>query len=127
MDSSEPERVRWTVTASRPNRPARTYAEAAILFALPRSSSEGREIACYGFVNRRSWGGSTAPLWACGRRPNRREGIDGMSFLQRFLKTNVRQGRGPSPTSSFRDLNDEALEAHLGIARYGRFVLTEAV
>ena len=50
-----------------------------------------------------------------------------MGFLQRFLKTNVRQGRGPSSTSSFRDLNEEALEAHLGIARYGRFVLTEAV
>ncbi len=50
-----------------------------------------------------------------------------MSFLQRFLKTNVRQGRGPAPTSSFRDLNDEALEAHLGIARYGRFVLSDAV
>jgi hypothetical protein len=50
-----------------------------------------------------------------------------MSFLQRFLKTNFRQGRGPSNTSSFRDLNEEALEAHLGIARYGGFMLTDAV
>jgi len=50
-----------------------------------------------------------------------------MGFLKRFLKTNVREGRGPSETSSFRDLDDDALEAHLGIARYGAFTLTEAV
>jgi hypothetical protein len=50
-----------------------------------------------------------------------------MGFLKRFLKTNVREGRGPSPTSSFRDLDEDALEAHLGIARYGGFTLTEAV
>ncbi|MGC1274520.1 MAG: hypothetical protein WBC44_12515 [Planctomycetaceae bacterium] len=50
-----------------------------------------------------------------------------MGFLQRFLKTNVREGRSPSPTSSFRDLDDDSLEAHLGIARYGGFTLTEAV
>lgn len=50
-----------------------------------------------------------------------------MGFLKRILKTNVREGRGPSATSSFRDLDDDALEAHLGIARYGAFTLTEAV
>jgi hypothetical protein len=50
-----------------------------------------------------------------------------MGFLQRFLKTNIREGRGPSATSSFRDLDEESLEAHLGIARYGGFMLTEAV
>lgn len=50
-----------------------------------------------------------------------------MGFLQRFIKTNVREGRGPSPTSSFRDLDEDSLDAHLGIARYGRFMLTEAV
>lgn len=50
-----------------------------------------------------------------------------MGFLKRILKTNVREGRGPSATSSFRDLDDDALEAHLGIARYGGFMLTEAV
>jgi hypothetical protein len=50
-----------------------------------------------------------------------------MGFLQRFLKTNVRQGRGPSATSSFRDLDEDSIEAHLGIARYGGFTLTEAV
>ncbi len=50
-----------------------------------------------------------------------------MGFLKRFLKTNVREGRGPAATSSFRDLDDDALEAHLGIARYGGFTLTDAV
>ena len=50
-----------------------------------------------------------------------------MGFLQRFLKTNVREGRSPSATSSFRDLDDDSLEAHLGIARYDGFTLTEAV
>jgi hypothetical protein len=50
-----------------------------------------------------------------------------MGFLQRFIKPNVREGRGPSSTSSFRDLDEDAIEAHLGIARYGSFVLTEAV
>jgi hypothetical protein len=50
-----------------------------------------------------------------------------MGFLKRFLKPNVREGRGPSSTSSFRDLDEDAIEAHLGIARYGSFVLTEAV
>lgn len=50
-----------------------------------------------------------------------------MGFLQRLLKTNVREGRSPSATSSFRDLDDDSLEAHLGIARYDGFTLTEAV
>ena len=50
-----------------------------------------------------------------------------MGFLQRMVKTNVREGRSPSASSSFRDLDDDALEAHLGIARYGQFILTEAV
>lgn len=50
-----------------------------------------------------------------------------MGFLQRFLKSNVREGREPAPTSSFRDLDDDSLEAHLGIARYGDFMLTDAV
>ena len=50
-----------------------------------------------------------------------------MGFLQRMVKTNVREGRGPSPTSSFRDLDEDSLEAHLGIAKYGQFVLTDAV
>lgn len=50
-----------------------------------------------------------------------------MDFLQRLVKSNVREGRGPSETSSFRDLDDDSLEAHLGIAKYGSFLLTDAV
>ncbi len=50
-----------------------------------------------------------------------------MGFLKRILKANVREGRSPAATSSFRDLDDDSIEAHLGIARYGGFELTEAV
>ena len=50
-----------------------------------------------------------------------------MGFLKRMIKSNVREGRGPSPGSSFRDLDDDSLETHLNIARYGGFVLTDAV
>ena len=50
-----------------------------------------------------------------------------MGFLQRFLTTNIREGRGAAETSSFRDLPEDSLEAHLGIARYGNFMLTDAV
>ena len=50
-----------------------------------------------------------------------------MGFLKRFLKTNGRDGRSNAGASSFGELTEEALEAHLGIARYGRFMLTDAV
>ncbi|QDT35684.1 hypothetical protein [Stratiformator vulcanicus] len=50
-----------------------------------------------------------------------------MSFLQRFLKTNPRDGRSASRPSSFRDLTEDQIEAHLAVSRYGRFTLTDAV
>src|SRR3954469_12366726 len=50
-----------------------------------------------------------------------------MSFLQRFLKNTYRDGHTPKDQSSFRDLSEDQLEAHLNIKRYGNFVLTEAV
>lgn len=50
-----------------------------------------------------------------------------MSFLQRFLKNTYRDGHTPKDQSSFRDLTEDQLEAHLNIKRYGNFVLTEAV
>ncbi len=50
-----------------------------------------------------------------------------MSFLQRFLPNTSRE-EAPAPThSSFQDVSEEQLEAHLNIARYGSFVLTDAV
>jgi hypothetical protein len=50
-----------------------------------------------------------------------------MSFLQRFLPTTDREGAAPPQRSSFQNVSEEQLEAHLNIARYGNFVLTDAV
>jgi hypothetical protein len=50
-----------------------------------------------------------------------------MGFLQRFLRNVLRDEQAPVTTSSFRDLSKEELEEHLEVARYGDFVLTEAV
>ena len=50
-----------------------------------------------------------------------------MSFLQKFLKNSYRDGLGPPSRSSFQDLTEDQLEAHLNITRYGNFELTDAV
>ena len=50
-----------------------------------------------------------------------------MSFLQRFKKDSTRDGIVTRSTSSFEDLSEDQLEAHLGIKRYGSFILTDAV
>jgi len=50
-----------------------------------------------------------------------------MGFLQRFLKNTYRDGQSPRNESSFLDLTEDQLEAHLNIVRYGDFVLTDAV
>ena len=50
-----------------------------------------------------------------------------MGFLKRFFRNVFRDGSIPAGTSSFERLTEEELEAHLGVARYGDFVLTEAV
>jgi hypothetical protein len=50
-----------------------------------------------------------------------------MSFLQRFLPNTPREGFTPPQRSSFQDVSEDQLEAHLNIARYGSFVLTDAV
>lgn len=50
-----------------------------------------------------------------------------MGFLKNFLKTNYRDGAVPSGVSSFRNLSEDELEAHMAIARYGDFTLTDAV
>lgn len=49
-----------------------------------------------------------------------------MGFLQRFFKNVLHEGaRGNS--SSFEQVNDDELETHLGVVRYGDFTLTDAV
>jgi hypothetical protein len=50
-----------------------------------------------------------------------------MSFLQRFLPNTGREEIAPPQRSSFQDVSEEQLEAHLNIARYGSFMLTDAV
>ena len=50
-----------------------------------------------------------------------------MGFLKRFLKTSTRDTQVAPGGSSFRDVSEEQLEAHMNVARYGDFTLTDAI
>jgi hypothetical protein len=50
-----------------------------------------------------------------------------MGFLKKFFRNVFREGAAPTGTSSFERLSEDELEAHLGVARYGSFLLTDAV
>lgn len=50
-----------------------------------------------------------------------------MGFLKRFFRNVFRDGPPVVGTSSFDQLSEEELEAHLGVCRYGDFLLTDAV
>ncbi len=50
-----------------------------------------------------------------------------MGFLQRFLKSTNREGDASASQSSFLELSEEELETHLGVTRYGKFQLTDAI
>ncbi len=50
-----------------------------------------------------------------------------MGFLKKLFRNVFRDGQTPEYSSSFDRLSEEELEAHLGIVRYGDFVLTDAV
>ena len=50
-----------------------------------------------------------------------------MGFLKRFFRNVFREGAMPVGTSSFEHLNEEELESHLGVSRYGSFSLTDAI
>lgn len=50
-----------------------------------------------------------------------------MGFLKRFFKNTYRDGEPKQGRSSFEDLSEDQLETHLRIARYGKFMLTDAV
>ena len=50
-----------------------------------------------------------------------------MGFLKKFFRNVFREPTADHATSSFETLSDEELEAHLNIARYGDFLLTDAV
>ncbi|QDU27328.1 hypothetical protein ETAA8_24150 [Anatilimnocola aggregata] len=51
-----------------------------------------------------------------------------MGFLKRFFRGVFHEGAPAAPThSSFERLTEEELETHLGVQRYGKFMLTDAV
>jgi len=50
-----------------------------------------------------------------------------MGFLKKFFRNVFRDGSMPVGTSSFEQLSEEELEAHLGVSRYGDFLLTDAI
>lgn len=50
-----------------------------------------------------------------------------MGFLKRIFRNVFRDGGTTLGTSSFDQLSEEQLEAHLRVVRYGDFVLTDAV
>jgi hypothetical protein len=50
-----------------------------------------------------------------------------MSFLQRFLERVLRNNPGRISRTSFDDLSQDQLDAHLRVGRYGEFMLTDAV
>ena len=50
-----------------------------------------------------------------------------MGFLKKFFRNVLREGAAPASTSSFEQLSEEELETHLGVSRYGNFLLTDAI
>ena len=46
-----------------------------------------------------------------------------MGFLKRFFRNVFRDGSVPVGTSSFEHLNEEELETHLAVSRYGDFMV----
>lgn len=50
-----------------------------------------------------------------------------MGFLKKLIGNVFRDTAVPERSSSFESLSEEELEAHLGIVRYGTFVLSDAV
>ena len=50
-----------------------------------------------------------------------------MGFLKNFLRSNYRDGDAPHGVSSFRNLSEEQLEAHMSVARNWDFTLSDAI
>lgn len=50
-----------------------------------------------------------------------------MGFLKNFIKNNYRNSNETQVSSSFETLTEEQIETHLNIAKYGNFVLTDAI
>src|SRR5262249_22290699 len=65
--------------------------------------------------------------FACRPRTSPFEDASAMGFLKKFFKNTYRDGDARHGRSSFDNLSEDDLEAHLKIARYGSFQLTDAV
>ena len=50
-----------------------------------------------------------------------------MGFLKRFIKSTTREEPSVARHSSFQTITEKQLEEHLGVARYGSFLMTDAV
>lgn len=50
-----------------------------------------------------------------------------MGFLKKFFRNVFHEGAPSTTTSSFEHLSEDELKAHLGVSRYGSFMLTDAV
>ncbi len=50
-----------------------------------------------------------------------------MSFIQRFIERVLRSSPTRMPRTSFDDLSQDQLDAHLRVGQYGEFTLTDAV
>jgi hypothetical protein len=50
-----------------------------------------------------------------------------MGFLKKFFRNVYHENAPPNPASAFENLSEDQLEAHLGVARYGSFTLSDAV
>ena len=50
-----------------------------------------------------------------------------MGFLKKIFRNVYQEEMPAAPASSFEALNEDQLEAHLGVARYGSFTLSDAV
>jgi hypothetical protein len=50
-----------------------------------------------------------------------------MGFLKRFFKNVFRDGHPRAGTSSFENLSEDQLEAHMKVSRYGSYQLTDAI
>ena len=94
-------------------------------FRLGRGDGRGPGMASFGFSEQSGAvrGNSSDHLnLSCGTR-----GSLPMSFLQRFLERVLRTSASDMPRTSFDDLTQDELDAHLKIGRYGDFALTDAV
>lgn len=62
-----------------------------------------------------------------GGRPSGDRNTEIMGFLKRFFKNVFRDGHPHTGSSSFENLSEAQLEAHMKVARYGSFQMTDAI